>query len=36
MLDTRDSGEVVLDGISIDGYFKQYNRAESLDIGFVF
>ena len=36
MMEKRDSGEVVLDGISIDGYFKQYNRAESLDIGFVF
>ena len=36
MMEQRDSGEVVLDGISIDGYFKQYNRAESLDIAFVF
>jgi len=36
MMENRDSGEVVLDGISIDGYFEQYNRAESLDIGFVF
>ena len=36
MIEKRDSGEVVLDGISIDGYCKQYNRAESLDIGFVF
>jgi len=36
MMEKRDSGEVVLDGISIDGYRKQYDRAESLDIGFVF
>jgi ABC-type multidrug transport system ATPase subunit len=36
MMEKRDSGEVVLDGISIDGYCKQYNSAESLDIGFVF
>ena len=36
MMEKRDSGEVVLDGISIDGYCKQYKRAESLDIGFVF
>ncbi len=36
MMMKRDSGEVVLDGISIDGYCKNYNRAENLDIGFVF
>ena len=27
MYEKRDSGEVLIDGISIDGYFKQYNRA---------
>ena len=36
MYEKRDSGEVIIDGISIDGYFKQYNKAEKLDIGFVF
>ena len=36
MYEKRDSGEVIIDRISIDGYFKQYNRAEKLDIGFVF
>jgi hypothetical protein len=36
MMVKRDCGEIALDGISIDGYFKQYAKAESLDIGFVF
>ena len=36
MMNKRDSGDITLDTISIDGYFNHYAKGENLDIGFVF